>query len=220
MAVDVLDEALATGTNLYPGPREPRLTRRSRRRLLRWFVPVAAVLVVVGAYNVNQDRTTPHAFAPYGFLTFGYGRSEPAGTQFQVALKNHLPDVRVISARPILGPGSAPAAVTLSGCRPNGPSNVNTVLPDGHQQLGEAQGDLGDFCSTIAKVEGLHLRSLGRHGTLVATVVPLKPGIEVTGPGAWIKHPVDVTGFEITYEQNGRHATQWTGAEWRYDPQP
>jgi hypothetical protein len=77
------------------------------------------------------------------------------------------------------------------------------------------KGDLSTFCTTVANVEGLNLKSLGPQGTLVATVIPMRPGLVETN-GFQRRYPIDVYGIEITYVQNGRRITQRTGTEFQY----
>lgn len=183
-----------------PDPRGRRRLRRRRQFMVVVIGFIALVPLALAAWPAIQgiwDVDGPHEFADESGSNGYLGLPVGQGDLYMFGLLDGpLPDVTLTAARPVLSEGSVAAATTLSICRAK-PNQIDGRGIGSHVGL----GDLSEHCSEVLPAEGQDLRLVGPDDRLFAAVVPLVDG------------SVHVTGFELTYEKDGRRTTQLVAAD-------
>lgn len=180
-------------------PELQRRLRRQRKVLVSLIVLLALVLSVPALWIVvRRIRTAPEpeVLAQYSGNVVGFIDDGEQGERYTFGINHEkLPDVTMTSAQAIVSEASVPAATTVSICR------FNPNQDDDTGGIGAAKGDLAEWCSEVISVEGQDLGELDEHDSLIVTIVPLVDG------------RVSVTGFDFTYDHNGRRSTEQISVE-------
>ena len=183
-----------------------RRLRRRRQILVSPIVLVALVLLVPAVWAAVQGIrkvSEPNAFANYSGANSSVGVPGEPGERYMFGLNyGPLPDVTMTAAHTILSEDSVAAATTLSICRAKADEG------NGVSGVGVVSGDLSEWCSEVLPVEGQDLGLLGRNDSLVVTVVPLVDG------------NIHVTGFDLSYNKDGRNVTEHVTVDFRVEPTP
>ena len=150
--------------------------------------PLAVIAFVAAWSRVDPFGSTPPGTAFRGGTNMGSTRPAAIGVPYSVDIAYDLPPVVLRSATPVLRPGAAPTAISVTWCRPR-------LDPPA-----SSDGSLAAMCSAVEPITDLDLARAGggrRPGDrLVLTIVPLAPGA------------IHVRAVDLTYEQDGHQRHQ------------